>query len=195
MSHTIAGYTYDNLDLAPSPVTLDALRDLQASLLWSQADQDALREAGQILIPQTDEILDVWYGFVAATPHLVATFAGADGQPDGDYLARVRARFGQWITDLTTREFDERWLAYQHEISRRHHPVGKNLTDNVNSPSTHVPLRDLIAFVVPLTVTIRGFLESGDPSAERLDAMYHAWFKAVTLTAALWSRPYAPENW
>lgn len=195
MSHNISGYTYDDLNLAPSPVSLGELRNLQASLLWSEADQDALRAAGQILIPKTEEILDVWYGFVAATPHLVATFAGSNGQPDGEYLSRVRARFGQWISDLTSREFDDRWLAYQHEISRRHHPVGKNLTDNVASTSTHVPLRDLIAFIVPLTVTIRGFLETGASDSEELDAMHQAWFKAVALTAALWARPYAPDTW
>ncbi|MDJ1371029.1 protoglobin domain-containing protein [Gulosibacter molinativorax] len=195
MSETIPGYTYDSPDLAPSPVTLDDLRNLQTTLLWSDADTEALRRAGEILIPQTDAILDVWYGFVGSTPHLVATFVGEGGQPDGEYLDRVRARFGQWIADLTTRDFDEHWLAYQNEIARRHHPTGKNETDGVKSPSTHVPLRDLIGFVVPLTVTIRDFLAKGESDAGRLDALYHAWFKAVTLTAALWARPYAPDTW
>lgn len=195
MTQTIAGYTYDRDDLPRSPVTLIELRNLQASVLWGDADRDALRRAGAILIPQTDAILDVWYGFVGSTPHLVSAFAGADGQPDGEYLARVRARFGRWIADLTTRDFDEQWLAYQEEIARRHTPIAKNTTDGVASRSTHVPLRDLIAFVVPLTVTIRDFLAKGEPDAERVDAMYQAWFKAVTLTAALWARPYAPDTW
>lgn len=133
---TIAGYTYDLVDLPRSPVTLDDLRNLQASVPWSDADRDALRRAGEILIPQTDAILDVWYGFVGSTPHLVSAFAGADGQPDGEYLARVRARFGQWIADLTTRDFDEQWLAYQEEIGRRHTPIAKGSTAIVSRSFT-----------------------------------------------------------
>lgn len=195
MTDTIAGYTYDQPDLAPSPVTTDELQRLQQSVLWSEADRDALRRAGEILVPQTEAILDVWYGFVGDTPHLVATFAGADGQPDGAYLAAVRSRFGQWIADLCGRDHDDRWLAYQHEIALRHHTSGKNRTDGVQSPSTHIPLRDLIALIVPITVTIRDFLAKGESDPEMVDAMYHAWLKAVTLSVALWARPYSPDTW
>jgi hypothetical protein len=195
MTDTIAGYTYDQPDLAPSPVTAGDLAELQQSVMWSDADRDALRRAGEILVPQTDAILDVWYGFVGATPHLVATFAGRDGQPDGDYLAAVRARFGQWIADLCNRDHDDRWLAYQHEIALRHHTTAKNRTDGVDSPSTHVPLRHLIALIVPITVSIRDFLAKGEQDPAQVDAMYHAWLKAVTLTVALWARPYAPDTW
>src|SRR5690606_40554965 len=80
MSTTTAhGYTYDET-LTTSPVTLAQLREVEASVLWSAEDAAALRRAGEILVPQTDAILDVWYGFVGATPHLVETFAGPDGE-------------------------------------------------------------------------------------------------------------------
>lgn len=164
-------------------------------MLWSEADAAALRRAGEILVPQTDRILDVWYGFVGANPHLVAAFAGSDGQPDAAYLAAVRGRFGQWISDVCTREYDAKWLAYQEEIARRHHTSGKNRTDGVDSPSTHIPMRHLLALIVPITVTVRDFLgATGAPAAE-VDVMYHAWFKAITLSAALWARPYSPDLW
>lgn len=58
-----------------------------------------------------------------------------------------------------------------------------------------MPLRDLIGFIFPLTFTIRDFLRKGESDDGQVDAMYHAWFKAVTLTAALWARPYAPDTW
>lgn len=196
---TPAGYTYDDPSLAPSPVTLADLADLHASVLWTDDDAAALRGAAEILVPQTDAILDVWYGFVGSNPHLVATFSGADGAPDGDYLAAVRGRFGRWIADLCLREHDATWLAYQDEIARRHHPSGKNLTDGVDSPSGHVPLRHLLALIVPITVTIRGFLETGVREGATdeagVEAMYQAWLKAVTLSAALWARPYSPDLW
>jgi len=190
---TPAGYTYD-ADLPASPVSRQDLNELLASLMWSDEDATALRRAGELLTPRTSEILDVWYGFVGSTPHLVSVFAGKGGQPDAAYLEAVRGRFERWIVDLCTRDFDEHWLAYQQEIARRH-TTKKNETDHVDSPSGHVPLRHLIALLVPVTVTIRPFLEKGDDDAATVDAMYTAWQKAVTLTVALWSQPYSPELW
>lgn len=191
---TAHGYSYDET-LTPSPVTLDQLRQIEESVLWSAEDADALRRAGKILVPQTEAILDVWYGFVGGTPHLVETFAGADGQPSPEYLAGVRERFGLWIRDLCERDRDQRWLAYQNEIALRHTTARKNATDGIDSPSAYVPLRHLIALIVPITVTIRPFLASGESDPAVVEAMYQAWFKAVTLTVALWSQPYAPELW
>src|SRR5690606_28225822 len=97
-----------------------------------------------------------------------------DGQPDAAYLAAVRARFGQWIADVCGRDYDDRWLAYQHEVALRHHTSAKNRTDHVDSPSTHIPLRHLIALIVPITVTIRDFLANGDSDPTHVDAMYNA---------------------
>ena len=195
MTTTPRGYTFDTPGLAPSPVIPQDLDELKASLLWTNADTEALRRAAEILVPRTEAILDVWYGFVGGNAHLVATFAGADNQPDGHYLASVRERFGQWIRDLCSRDYDARWLSYQEEIGRRHHPAGKNETDGVESPSAHVPLRHLIALIVPITVTIRPFLDEGESNPAQVEAMYQAWFKAVTLSVALWARPYTADLW
>lgn len=194
MSTTPAGYTYD-AELAPSPVTQEQLQELLADIMWTDADVAALRRAGEVLRPQVHEILDAWYDFIGSTPHLVAVFQGPDGRPDGEYLERVRARFEQWVVDLCTREFDEHWLAYQEEIGRRHHPAKKNRTDHVESPRSHVPMSHMIALVVPVVLTIRQFLEKGESDREQVDAMQAAWFKAVTLTLVLWSRPYAGDLW
>jgi len=191
-----AGYTYGQAVVAASPVSLQDLDELKKSILFTDDDVAALARAGEILFPQTEAILDVWYGFVGSYPHLIATFAGPDGRPDAQYLAAVRRRFGRWIDDLCNRTYNQEWLDYQEEIGLRHHPVGKNRTDGVESTSAFIPMRHLIAFIVPITLTIREFLADGGkaPSAD-VDAMYHAWFKAVTLTVALWVRPYNPELW
>lgn len=176
-------------------ITLDDLDQLHASVLWTDDDRAALRRAAPVLAPQVDAILDVWYGFVGSHPHLVATFAGADGEPDPAYLAAVRERFGRWVTDLCEQDRDAAWLADQDEIGRRHAPEGKNRTDGVASPSTHVPLAHLVALIVPITVTIRDFLAADGADAAEVEARYQAWFKAVTLSVALWSRPYSPDLW
>lgn len=190
---TIHGYTYDT-DLPASPVSTSDLDELLATLLWTDDDRAALAMAGDVLADQIDDVLDLWYGYVGSHPHLVRSFNGADGQPSGDYLTAVRARFGQWIRDLCGRPWDDRWLAYQHEVALRH-TSSMGRTDGVQSDQTHVPLRSMIAFVFPITATIRGFLGAKGHSAEQVDAMHTAWFKAVTLTAVLWAQPYAPDRW
>jgi hypothetical protein len=187
----IEGYTYGQA--SASPVGLDDLEDLKKTLLWSEDDEKALRLAGEVLADQVEEVLDLWYGYVGSHPHLVRYFNGPDGTPDGAYLEAVRARFGQWIRDLTSRPWDEDWLAYQEEIGQRHlHRKGR--TDGILS-EPFVPLRYMVAFIWPITATIRPFLAKKGHSPEEVDAMHSAWFKAVTLSAVLWTRPYAPDHW
>lgn len=184
-----------NPTMSDSPVTATDLDELQQSVLWTEADAAALQRAADILGPQTEAIMDVWYGFVGSHPHLVKEFAGADGHPDAAYLAGVRERFGQWIVDVCRSDHGAGWLARQEEIGLRHHTSKKNVTDGVRSPSAHVPLRQVIALIVPITVTIRPFLERGDADADQVEAMYQAWFKAVVLSVSLWARPYCPTVW
>jgi hypothetical protein len=192
MNGSIPGYAYDSA--TASPVSINDLDELRASVMFGPEDEAALRRAGEVLDGQVEDVLDVWYGFVGSNPHLVAQFAGPDGQPLGEYLERVRGRFGQWIRDTCTRPYDEQWLAYQQEIAVRHTPEGKDKTDHVQS-TDHVPLRHLVALIYPITATVRPFLEKSGASAEEVDAMHEAWRKSVVMQVALWSRPYAPELW
>jgi hypothetical protein len=53
----------------------------------------------------------------------------------------------------------------------------------------------MVASVRPLTATIRPFLSAAGHTGEEVGAMYQAWFKSVTLQAALWTRPYLAEGW
>ncbi len=189
------GYHYASATLTTSPVTPNELSLLKTTLLWSDQDTSALLRAGEILAPEVDAVLDVWYGFVGSNPHLVADFAGADGTPSPDYLGAVRARFGKWIVDLCTQTHDQAWLDWQHEIALRHHHTKKNVTDSITSTSKEIPMRYLIAFVVPITLTITPFLAKGARNSDELDVMQAAWFKAVTLTVTMWSQPYSPISW
>ncbi len=180
--------------LPTSPVSTADLDLLLSTLLWSNDDAAALARAGAVLEPQVDEILDLWYGYVGSHPHLVSSFNGADGTPSADYLDAVRIRFGQWIRDLCSRPWDQVWLDYQHEIARRHTDL-VGATDGIESDQTHVPLRYMVAFIWPITATIRPFLANGAAEPADLDAMHTAWFKAVALSAALWVQPYDPGRW
>ncbi len=187
----IPGYTYGSA--APSPVTLKELEELKQAVLFTAEDEKYLKMAGEVLKDQIEEVLDLWYGFVGSHPHLVYYFSGPDGKPDANYLAAVRKRFGQWILDTCNRPYDQTWLNYQHEIGLRHHRTKKNQTDRVQSVPI-VPLRYLIAFIYPITATIKPFLAKKGHSPEEVDKMHQAWFKSVTLQVALWSYPYAKDG-
>ncbi len=185
------GYTYGHV--APSPVTEAELEKLKATVLFGPDDVASLKLAGEVLRDQTDAILDLWYGYVGSHPHLLHYFTDAKGTPNGDYLAAVRQRFGQWIIDLCTRPYDQTWLNYQHEIALRHHSSKKNKTDGVTSaPIIHY--RYMVAFIFPITATIKSFLSNKGHDAATVERMHAAWFKAVTLTVVLWTYPYIHEG-
>jgi Protoglobin len=191
---TIPGYTYGTDAVPRSPVSLDELELIKATLLFGEDDRDALRSSSDILASQIEAILDVWYGFVGANPHLLAAFTGPDGQPDQAYLAAVRRRFGQWILDTARAEFDQAWLDYQHEIGVRHTRRGKNRTDGVRAVD-HIPLRYVLALLIPITTTLKPFLANGGASQNEVEAMHQAWVKAVLLQVILWSQPYIREDY
>jgi IS1 family transposase len=193
-AQSIAGYTFGTAEVERSPVTGEEVELLRATLLWSDDDDRYLRMAGEVLADQVDDVLELWYGYVGSHPHLVRYFSDRDGEPIGSYLERVRARFGQWVRDVCARPYDDAWRDYQHEIALRHTRAKKNQTDGVESVP-EIPLRYLIAFVFPITATMRSFLASKGHAGEDVDGMHTAWFKAVVLHVCLWSQPYAAELW
>ena len=189
----IPGYTYGTAAVARSPVSLQELELLKATLLLGDDDLAALRRSGEVLAPQVEEVLDVWYGFVGANPHLLAAFSNPQGQPDQEYLAAVRRRFGQWILDTARATYDQAWLDYQHEIGLRHTRARKNQTDGADA-ADHIPLRYVLALLVPVTTTLRPFLAKGGAGPEEVEAMHAAWVKAVLLQVVLWSQPYVRDG-
>jgi Protoglobin len=189
----IPGYTYGSDAVPRSPVSLEELQLLQATLLLGEDDVAALRRSRDLLEPRVEDILDVWYGFVGANPHLLDAFTGPDGQPNQAYLAAVRRRFGRWILDTARAEFDQAWLDYQHEIGVRHTRRRKNRTDGVQA-ADQIPLRYVLALLIPITTTLKPFLAEGGTAPEEVDAMHQAWVKAVLLQVILWSQPYVREG-
>ncbi|MBS1729338.1 MAG: protogloblin ApPgb [Bacteroidetes bacterium] len=189
---SIKGYDYGKATLAPSPVTMQDLALLKKTLLWTDQDDHYLKMAGDVLKDQTDDVLDLWYGYVGSNEHLLYYFT-KNAVPNVEYLNAVRARFAQWILDLCQKPYDQDWLNYQFEIALRHHSTKKNKMDDVDAvPIIHY--RYMTAFIYPITVTIKSFLAKKGHSAEEVEGMYHAWFKAVTLTVILWTYPYIQQG-
>lgn len=188
----IAGYSYGTTTTKP-PLTMEDFENLKKAVLFGPEDEAALRMVGSVLEDQIEAVLDVWYGFVASHPHLVYYFTDGKGNANGDYLGAVRKRFGQWILDTCNRPYDQNWLNYQQEIGLRHHRSKKNQTDGVKSVP-NISHRYMTAFIYPITATIKPFLAKKGHSADEVEKMHQAWFKAVVLSVALWSAPYVKDG-
>jgi hypothetical protein len=188
----IPGYDFGEKSVPEASVNIGEFEHLEQSVRFTEEDEQYLQMAGDILNGQTDDILDVWYGFVADNEFLLYYFTDGESNPDEEYLDRVRERFKQWIHDTCKMPYDEDWLNYQFEIARRHHRM-KNQIDEANAVA-HIDLQYLIAFVSPITAMIWEFLMNGDHTNEENDVMYHAWFKSIVLQVTLLSHPYMPED-
>jgi hypothetical protein len=186
---TIPGYDFGRPDVPRSPVSLDELRQLEATVGWTDADADVLRRAGPTLEARAEQLVDAWRARIGAQAHLARWFFGPEGQPDNDYKARVKRRFVQWVIDTCVRPHDQAWLDYQDEIGQRHTPAKKNLTDGAHTPPV-VPLRHLIGFGAIVIATAREFVDRDAFTDRELFRFQDAWTKAVLLQIALWSRPY-----
>jgi len=182
----------ENVPMELKPVSMEELELLKKTLLWTHEDDKYLKMAGKVLEPQLNEVLDVWYGYVGANPHLVYYF-NSNNNPDAEYLAKVRVRFKQWVLDLCNKPYDKNWLVYQNEIGLRH-TSKKGKTDNVSNTPDIVHYRYMIAFIYPITVTIKPFLANSEHSREEVERMQNAWFKAVVLSDILWTKPYIKEG-
>lgn len=191
---TIPGHRLGDTTLAPTPISANDFAAMKEAALFGEDDVQALRRSGPILEPKTNDILDVWYGFVGSKPFLLEHFSHRETkEPIAGYLDRVRARFGQWIQDTAAAEYDDAWLRWQLEIGRRHHRTGKNETDEAAS-SAIVPFRYLFPLAQPIVHTLRPFLEHTGEPRESVDAMQDAWRKSVLLQVTLWSLPYVTKG-
>jgi hypothetical protein len=183
-AQSIPGYTYGKPGLERSPVSLEELELLKNTVLFTSDDVRFLRMSREVLADQVDAVLDVWYGFVGSNPHLVRYFSRPDGQAVTEYLARVRPRFGQWILDTASANYDQQWLDYQHEIGLRHTRAKKNRTDSVDAVD-HISFRYIPALIYPICWTLIPFLSKKGHSREDVDKMHQAWVKSVILQVIL----------
>jgi hypothetical protein len=194
----IDGYTYGAAEVSKSPVSLPELEDLKNSAGFTDDDQRHLQLAGEVLASQTEQIVHHWRsGIIASIPNLARHSRTPQGDAIPEYLAKSNLRFQQWILDTCLRPYDQDWLNYQHEIALRHTNLKKNQVDGVRSTS-HVPLRDIIAFVAVMNETIKPYLAAKGHSAEEVDKMHQAWCKSLQLQLSLWSQPYinqAANEW
>jgi hypothetical protein len=189
----IAGYDYARPESAHSPLSMEELRQLEATIGWIEEDAKVLQQSGSIFRDKAEQMVDAWRSVIGAQPHLAKWFFRPDGKPDNEYKAKVKERFVQWVLDACFRPHDQTWLDYQEEIGLRHTPAKKNVTDGAHTPPV-VPLRYLLGFITVVTIGTRKFFKEAGLAGAELQKLEDAWAKAVQLHVTLWSRPYAIDG-
>jgi hypothetical protein len=190
----IPGYDFGDESVPDAPISMADFERLQATVMWSPADDESLQRAGDVLEPQVEDMLDRWLGFLSTFDFMNDYRRDVEtGELIEEYGERSRRRYGQWIRDTCDTPYDQDWLDYQFEIGRRHHRTKKNETDDVNA-APHIALRHITPLIYLHTATVREFLEHGDHSEKEVDKMYQAWFKSVVLQVTLWSYPYTNDG-
>ena len=191
MDTEIAGYDFGKVSRSPLP--LSALHELETAVGFTAHDREMLVRARAVISDHAEELVDGWRATIGAHEFLAKWFFAPDGKPDEHYKAAIKKRFVRWVVDLVTQPFDQAWLDYQHEIGLRHTPARKNVADHAQTPAV-VPLRYLLAFLAPVTQSIRPVLQMSGFGAEDVDEIHAAWTKAVILSVTLWSAPYVKDG-
>lgn len=189
----IPGYAMGDPSIPAAPITMEEFDRLKQTVMFTEADEEALRMAGDVLDGQIDAVVERLFEFAGSHDFLLYYFTDGHGTPDVEYVGRVQARVGQWIRDTCAPPYDEDWLAYQFEIGRRKHRTKKNRTDDADAVP-NVDFRYFAAFLHPITALVRPFLENGDRTPEEVDRMYDAWFKSMVLQVTLRSYPYVRDG-
>jgi hypothetical protein len=193
VAENIHGYTYGTV--ARSPVTLDELAALKDSVGFTAETERWLKLAGDVLGPQTEQIVRRWRNeIIVSIPNLARHSRSPEGNPLPDYSAQSGLRFQQWILDTCFRPYDQDWLNYQQEIALRHTSIKKNQTDGVQS-TPYVPLRDILAFIAVMNETLKPYLAASGNSEEEVNQMHRAWCTSMQLQLALWAKPYADKSY
>ncbi len=191
---TIPGYAFGTRGIPRSPVSLDEFELMKETALFGEADVRYLRMSRAVLADQLDDVLDAWFGYVQALPHILEAFVDRKTRvPDASYLAAVRRRFRQWIIDTAAADYGRAWLDWQMEIGLRHHRIRKNLTDGANA-SPIVPFRYLPTMMYALLATLRQFLDRKGHSPADVAGMHAAWTKSLVLQVTLWCHPYVKDG-
>ncbi len=190
----IPGYTYGTDQASPSPLSMEDLEHLRAAVGLTDADDQALQMAADVLATQADQMVTDWRAHLGEHPHLARYSAHPDRTPNPEYAAASKPRFDRWIIDACTRPLDQAWLDYQHEIGLRHTSTKKNTTDDADSLN-HIPMRYLLAFTAVVITTARGYLTARDHTREDVDRMHAAFTKSVMLHLTVWTRAYNPPEW
>lgn len=190
IAENIPAYEYGKTAVAISSVSISDLKNLKMSAGFTEQDEQFLHLAGEVLADQTKQIVEHWRsGIIANIPNLARHSRTPEGEPIPEYLAQSNLRFQQWILDTCLRPYDQDWLNYQQEIALRHTSLKKNHADGVRS-STHVPYRDIVAFVTVMNDTIRPYLAAKGHNQQEIEGMHRAWQKSLQMQIALWAKPY-----
>ncbi|WP_167014537.1 protoglobin domain-containing protein [Chitinophaga sp. Cy-1792] len=166
----------DDTDGSVPAITLRELILLKRLLLYTRKDEELLREAAPMLKQSATGILRKWYAFIQADNYLAQYFS--DIKDEDAFLA---SRMGEWLNQLLTIQEIPHADLIERKIKEG---------DSLNMSLDPALLRYLVAFSYPVINAGNEVLYRAGYKEAILAGMQLAWYKAVTLSVALWAYPF-----
>jgi len=94
-------------------------RELEAYVAWDEADVARVGDAGQVLLPCLDELVDAFYAEIGRRPPLLRVIEKAGATVEG-----LQATLRHWISQLLTGPYDRDYLLTRLNVGRRHVLIG-----------------------------------------------------------------------
>ncbi|SHL85968.1 Protoglobin [Chitinophaga jiangningensis] len=150
---------------------------LRRMLMYTRKDDEYLQLVAPVISASATRILHTWYAYIIADPYLSNYFKPATA------AEFAGSRFGEWLQQLCNRGGVPQWESIENAIPEdagQLRPLQPEL------------LRYLTAFAYPVIQAGNEVLQDSSIAAELLPHVKQAWFKAVTLSVALWA--YTDKN-
>jgi len=147
---------------------------LRRMLLYTKKDDEYLQLAAPVINASSAQIMHAWYDYISADPYLSNYFK------PGTAEEFAHSRFSDWLQQLCSRGGLRQWEALEKQVPENAGPL---------KPLQPELLRYLTAFAFPVIQAGNEALHAAGMDAPTLANVKQAWFKAVTLSIALWAYP------
>ncbi|WP_255578064.1 protoglobin domain-containing protein [Chitinophaga sp. sic0106] len=145
---------------------------LRRMLMYTRKDDEYLQLAAPVIRQHANNIMHAWYGYISADTYLSNYFKLATAE---EFAA---SKFSEWLQQICSRDGKPQWEAIENAVREDAGPL---------RPLQPELLRYLTAFAYPVIQAGNEVLALSGIAADQLMHVKQAWFKAVTLSIALWA--------
>jgi hypothetical protein len=105
--------------LSSPQAMLARYQDLQSYVDWSARDADAVAQAGAVLAPHVESLVDDFYAEIERHPAARRVITGG-----ADQIVRLRRSLATWLTELLGGPYDAAYVARRWQVGLKHVEIG-----------------------------------------------------------------------
>ena len=160
------------------------LASAKAFLGYTDEDGALIRATGDVVLAQSDAIVEAFYDYLLSHRETAVHFARPDGQTDREAVARRHAPLKEWLLLAVEAPLDDQLSGYLAEVGRAHTGRGSGASGRVNA-------RYLVWSMTFLQLEVARVLADAIPDSATLLAANAAWTKLLMVHLDLFLAVYA----